>query len=191
MTDSQPPPPAWYGAAARTCIRFAAATGVFGLIVGIAFQESVRKMDFTQVAPGLHIEARIHLALVHGHVFVVLVLLPLALAGALYLARRAGGAPLSRRAVRCLTRGVLPFAAATTALMLYKGYHLLLGVRWGATDLAAVDAALYGGLRVLRYVVYGAIHGGFGLSLGLFLLALWRSLGRAARAADGGRPGGP
>lgn len=175
--------PEHYRAAIRATIRFAVVMGVVGLLVGISFQESAKKLDFASIGAGLHIEARVHLALVHGHTFLTTVVLPLVLLGALVLARHAGGRDLGPRSLRWLTWGFLPGAALVLGLMFYKGYHYLLSVRWGVTDLAEVDARLFGGLRALRYAVNGAAHGLLGLSLTVFLVLLWRSLGR--RPASG------
>lgn len=182
MTIAAPALPEHYAATIRTTIRYVVVLAVVALLVGIAFQESAKKLDFEHVGAGLHIEARVHLALVHGHVFVLSVLLPLALIAALYFALCAGGRPLGPRGIRWLTLGLLPSAAATVALMFYKGYHFLLLVRGGVTELAQVDAAFFGGLRVLRYGVYGVIHGIFGLSLVALLVLLWRSLKKQEQA---------
>lgn len=76
-------------------------------------------------------------------------------------------------------RGYPPLVAVTMALMLHKGYHLLLAVRDGARDLDAIDASYFDGLTWLRHGVYGAAHIGMAVSLGVFLVALWRSLRRA------------
>ena len=141
-----------YRAALRTLLRFAIVLAAIGLLAGIAFQESARKLPFAAAGAGLHLEAIHTLALVHGHVFLMGVLLPLALAAALPLALAAGGRPLARRDLAWLTRIYLPFAAASLALQLVKGSH------------------------ALRYGLYGLLHAGMGLGLGLFLLALWRSL---------------
>ena len=149
---------------------------IVGLLSGILFQESSKKLPHGTVDPGLRLEAVIHLALVHGHVFVTAVLMPLAMAGALVLARQLGGRDVSGKALGWLTRGYVPLTAATVALMLYKGYHLLLHVRGGATDLAMVDEAFFGGATMVRHLVYGAAHAGMGISLGVFVIALWRSL---------------
>jgi hypothetical protein len=113
---------------------------------------------------------------VHGHVLVTGVLLPIALAAAFDLARRCGGAELAPRTLRWLTRGYLPFMTASVLLMLYKGYHTLLSVRFGARDLDAVDAAYFGGVVGLRHAVYGVAHVGMAVALGVFGVALWRSL---------------
>ena len=96
---------------------------IVGLLIGISYQESAKKLPFSETGGGQHLEAVIHLALVHGHVFTLGGILPLAMAGALVLARKTGGAEVPAWAQRTLTRGYLPFAAASLALQLYKGYH--------------------------------------------------------------------
>ena len=159
---TRPDLPESYRGALRTVIRYAVIMAIVGLLVGISFHESI-----------------IQLALVHGHVFVMGVLLPLALAGALLMARRAGGRDLSPRGLAWLVRGYLPLAAASLALHLYKGYHVLLMARAGERDFAVIDQAFLGGSHVLRYGVYAVVHTGMGVALGVFLVLLWRSLGRA------------
>jgi hypothetical protein len=154
---------------------------VFALLTGILFQESAKRLDVTELPVGLYVEARLHLALVHGHVFVTAVLMPIAMAGALALTRSAGGTEVGARARAWLTRGYLPFVSATVLLMLYKGYHVLLAVRRGETDLAEVHAGLFGGAVGLRHAVYGLAHVGMAVSLVAFLWGVWRSLGGAPR----------
>jgi len=161
----------------RTLIRFAIAMAVFGLLVGIAFQESAKKLPLEAVPAGLHLAAVMPLALVHGHIFTLGVLLPLALAGALVLGLKAGGRPVGPRSLAWLRWGFLPFATATVLLQLFKGYFVLLAVRHGQHDLAAVDAAFLAGSATLRYALYAGIHSGLGITLCVFLVALWRSLG--------------
>ena len=84
-----------------------------------------------------------------------------------------------------MTRGYLPLVSLTLAMMLYKGYHVLLAVRAGERDLAAIDERLYGGLVGLRHGLYGFAHVGMALSLSVLALSLWRSL------RGGPREGGP
>lgn len=162
----------------RTLIRYAVVMAIFGLLIGIAYQESAKKLPYEAMPGGQHLEAVIHLALVHGHVFTLGVLLPLAMAGALVLAGKAGGAAVPAWAQRTLTRGYLTFAAISLALQLYKGYHFLLMARGGERDFAVIDEAFMGGTHAVRYVVYAVVHSGMGITLGAFLVALWRSLGR-------------
>jgi hypothetical protein len=165
-------------ATVRHLIRYAVVMGIVGLLIGISFQESAKKLPFSQIGGGQHLEAVIHLALVHGHVFTLGVLLPLAMAGALVLARKTGGAEVPAWAQRTLTRGYLPFAALSLALQLYKGYHFLLMARAGERNFAVMDDAFMGGIHALRYGIYAAVHSGMGITLGVFLVMLWRSLGR-------------
>jgi hypothetical protein len=169
-----------YRRAVRILLRYAIAMAIVGLLIGISYQESAKKLSHDDAPAGFHLEATIHLALVHGHVFVMGVLVPIAMAGALVLARRIGGGEVSGRGLAWLLRGFLPLAAASLALQLYKGYHILLMARAGERDLAVIDHAFMGGSHVLRYAVYAVVHTGMGVSLGAFLVLLWRSL-RGAR----------
>ena len=172
--------PSTYARTLRTLIRYAVALGILGLLIGISYQESAHKLTHAAAPDGLRLQATLPLALVHGHVFTMGVLMPLALAGALVLALKAGGAPLGPRMLATLTRGYLPFAAASMALQLFKGYFILLAVRGGELDMGAVDAAFLGGSAALRYGVYAVVHAGMGITLGTVLVGLWRSLGRRA-----------
>jgi hypothetical protein len=172
-----PTPPAVYARELRVLVRFAVAMGLFGLLVGIAYQESAHKLPWEATTAGVHLAAVHALSLVHGHIFTLGVFLPLALAGALVLALRAGGRPLGGRVLAVLRLGYLPFATATVLLQLVKGYVFLLAVRGGETDLAVVDAGFMAGNAVLRYAVYAVVHAGMGVTLGVVLVALWRSLG--------------
>ena len=188
-TMASPPPeaplPDHYRETLRTLIRYSCVMAVVGVLAGILFQESGKKLSYADAAAGLHLESVYHLALVHGHVLFTAVVLPLLLGGAMVLARRIGGRELRPAAMRWLVWGYLPFAAFTVSLMLYKGYHFLLSVRHGATDLATVDAAFFGGITALRHVVYGVAHTGMGLSLLLFMFYLWRSLSRTEKNGTG------
>jgi hypothetical protein len=170
--------PAHYPRALRVVIRYSIVMAFVGLLIGISFQESAKKLPFAKAPAGPHLEAILPLALVHGHVFVMTVLVPLAMAGVLLISLRVGGAPVSPRSLRWLTHGYLPFASASVALMLVKGYFMLLAVRHGQTDFAVIDDAFLGGHGVARYAIYAFAHAGMGVALGVFLVALWRSLGR-------------
>jgi hypothetical protein len=170
--------PGHYPGALRAVLRYTIVMAFVGLLIGISFQESAKKLPFAKAPAGLHLEAILPLALVHGHVFTMAVLLPLALAGALLIALGIGGAPVSRRNLKWLTHGYLPFATASAVLMILKGYYVLLAVRHGQTDFAVIDGAFLGGFGVARYAIYAFAHVGLGVALGAFLVALWRSLGR-------------
>lgn len=177
MSDADHALPVHYRSAIRTLLRFAAAMALFGLLCGVLFQESSKRLEHAEAPSGLHLEALLSLALVHGHVLVSATLVPIAMAAAAVLALRAGGAELSPRALAWLTRGYLPCVTLAVLLMLYKGYHVLLAVRFGASDLDAIDASFFGGLTPLRHAVYGVVHVGMAVGLGVYCVALWRSLG--------------
>lgn len=171
-----PSTPEHYRAAVRTVLRYAVVMTIVGLLSGVLFQESSKKLDYAEAAPGIRLEALLSLALVHGHVLLTGVLIPIAMAAALFLALRADGAELSRRSLLWLTRGYLPCASVTVLLMLYKGYHVLLSVRFGERDFDLIDQRFFGGLVWLRHGVYGVSHVGMAVALGVFVIALWRSL---------------
>ena len=168
--------PSRYVLTIRTLIRFAVAMAFVGLLSGLLFQESSKKLTYASAAPGLHLEATIRLALLHGHVFLIGMIIPLCLAFAMVLARRIGGAAISPRGQAFLTRGYLPLAAIALGLMLYKAYHVLLAVRGGNSDLDAVYGNLFGGITPLRHAAYGLTHTGMSVCLAVFLVSLWRSL---------------
>ncbi len=171
--------PVQYRWAVRVLLRFAVIMLVVGVLSGIAFRESAKKYAAPADGPGLSVwDATLHLALVHGHVLLVGALLPVAIAGMLHLARAHGGADLSARALKWTVYPYVAGVAATTILMLYKGYHFLLHARHGATDFAQVERDYFGGVHVLRYTVNGLSHAALGLGLIVFCWCLWRSLGR-------------
>jgi hypothetical protein len=176
-------PPEHYRATIRTLLRFSMGMVLFGLLCGVLFQESSKQLSHAQAPNGLYLEALLSLALVHGHVLVSGTLLPIALAGALTLARRAGAGELAPRTLLWLTRGYLPCVTLSLLLMLYKGYHTLISVRLGRQDLTAIDAAYFGGQSALRHGVYAVAHIGMALGLGVFAVALWRSLSARPRTA--------
>lgn len=181
MHDPNRPDP--YAPLTRVLVRYAIVMAIVALLAGISFQESAKRLSYEQAPAGLHLEAVLPLGLVHGHVFTAGVLLPLALAGALHLARRAGGGEVGLRVRTLFAWLFLPFTALSLVLLLLKGYHVLLAVRRGETDLGAIDAAFLGGHHAFRYAVYGTVHSLMGLGLVILLVAIWRSLGRGASRA--------
>lgn len=177
MAEKLPALPLHYIAAIRTLLRFGLVMVVVGLLSGIAFQESSKKMSLTPpVGEVTHLDAVLNLALVHGHILVTGVLFPIAMACVLYLARACGGMDVSRRALRWIVSTYLPFVSASILLMLYKGYHVLLSVRAGLTDMNQIDGNLFAGNKALRHSLYGLSHGGMAFALCLFSWCVWRSL---------------
>lgn len=182
MTDKHSVLPAHYTAAIRSLLRFALIMVIIGLLSGIAFQESSKKMTLAPSTGGLsHLDAVLPLALVHGHILVIGVLFPVAMASVLYLARTCGGSEVSRRALRWTVGVYVPFVSVSVALMLYKGYHVLLSARAGVTDMARIDGEFFAGSRVLRNGLYGLSHAGMGLALCVFVWCMWRSLRKTNR----------
>ncbi len=177
MTEIPPTLPIHYNKAIRTLIRFGLVMVVIGLLSGIAFQESAKKMNLTRSDGGLsHLDAVLNLALVHGHVMVTGVLFPIAMACVLHLARVCGGLEISSKALGWIVNIYLPFVSMSILLMLYKGYHVLLSARAGMTDMSQINSELFAGNLMLRHGLCGLSHAGMGLALCIFSWCVWGSL---------------
>lgn len=171
--------PAHYQRFCRTHLRFALVMILVALLAGISFQESGKKLHVSEVLPvGAHLEYLLGLALVHGHIFLVGVLLPLAFTWMLHLGLALGLEPLTPRTLACTTAFYLPGSVLTVLLMLLKGYHLLLGARHGALDYNKLNDAFLGSSHLLRAGAYGLGHFVMAVGLGFLGVGLWRSLGR-------------
>jgi hypothetical protein len=171
--------PAYYRHLYRTYLRFSLVMMVLALLLGIAFQESAKKAPISAALPaGMHLESTINLALVHGHAFLIGVLIPLAITWILYLGLSLGFAPLSEKSLKLATRLYLPGSAIAVLLMLYKGYHYLLGVRGGVTDLSQLDSTLFMGSHALRAATYGLTHTAMSLGLIIIVVSYWRAMDR-------------
>ena len=163
----------------RTHLRFALLMIGVGLLTGILFQESGKKVHLTAVVPvGAHLEYVLGLALVHGHTFVLGVLLPLALTWMLQLGLTLGFPPVSARALKASTALFLPSVSVVLILMLLKGYHFVLGVRHGL-GFDQLSHSFLGGSPGLRAAIYGLSHTVLAISLAVFALSLWRSTGKS------------
>jgi len=160
----------------RTHLRFALVMLAVALLTGICFQESGKKVHVSEAVPvGAHLEYILGLALVHGHTFLVGVLLPLALTWMLQLGLTLGFRPLTPFALRTTTALYLPGAVAVVVLMLIKSYHFILGVRHGVTDYNLLNQSFMGG-PMLRAALYGASHSIMAAGLAMFAVAFWRSM---------------
>ena len=161
----------------RTHLRFALIMLGFGLLFGIAFQESTRKLPISQAVPaGMHLESILALALVHGHAILIGTLLPLAATWALQIGLVLGAPPLSARSLSWATRLYIPGSAVSVLLMLWKGYHLVLGVRFGSLDLGALNQSFIFGSHALRAALYGTSHTAMAVGLAILGVGLWRCL---------------
>lgn len=169
--------PEHYRALYRTWLRFAIVMMVIALLAGLSFEESAKRAPVSAALPaGVHLEAILPLALVHGHAFLLGAVMPLSLLFMLHLGLTAGFKPLGAKTLRWATWLYLPGAAVSVALLLYKGYHWVLGVRFGHTDFAAWNAAFFGGNEALRAATYGLAHTAMSLGMVILAVAFWRSM---------------
>jgi hypothetical protein len=169
--------PSNYRAIFRVYLRFAIVMIFVALLSGIMFQESSKKTPFSEVLPpGLHLEAIINLALIHGHAFLVGVLIPLAITWMLYLGLALGYQPIAEKPLKIGSWLYLPASVAVVMLMLYKGYHFQLGVRQGNLDFQALNESLFMGIHPLRAAVYGLSHTAMAAGLGTIVVSFWRSM---------------
>jgi hypothetical protein len=161
----------------RTHLRFALVMIAVALLTGICFQESAKRVHVTASVPvGAHLEYVLGLALVHGHTFILGVLMPLAFTWILQMGLSLGFPPISRLALRATTALYLPGALAVVVLMLLKSYHFVLGVRHGQTDFNELNQSFMGASHGLRAGVYGASHAAMAAGLGLFAVSIWRAM---------------
>jgi hypothetical protein len=172
--------PGSYRAVFRIYLRYAVIMIFVGLITGVLFQESAKKTPFSEVLPpGLHMETVIHLALLHGHAFLIGVLIPLAVTWMLYLGLALGYAPVGERSLKIGSWLYLPASVVAVFLMIYKGYHFQLGVRQGNLDFQALNESLFMGNHALRAAVYGITHTAMAVGLGTIAVSFWRSMKKA------------
>lgn len=173
--------PAYYRPIYRVYLRFSLVMMGLALLLGVAFQESAKKAPISAALPaGLHLESTINLALVHGHAFLIGVLIPLAITWILYLGLSLGFKPLSEKSLKLATCLYLPGSAIAVILMLYKGYHVLLGVRAGQTDLSVLNSTMFMGSHALRAATYGLTHTAMSLGLFIIIVNYWRSMGKCS-----------
>jgi hypothetical protein len=179
------PLPESYRRFLRITVRYALVMLAAGLLAGISFQESGRKLTLDMAPAGAHLEFLLVLAMVHGHAILLGCLLPLAMAGMLLMGLRLGAPPVPDRALAWSMRLAYPGIALSVLLMLAKGYWFVLGARFGALDLGRLDKAFLGHPALLRAALFGAAHLAMGLGLGILGLALWRALSRPSSGQAG------
>lgn len=169
--------PPQHGRAIRILLRYAAVMGIVGILAGVAYQESSKRLSYELAAHGLREEGTLRFALLHGHVLLTGVVLPIACAVMLALGPRVGGRPLGRKSLGWLLYGYLPHTALALVLLLAKGLHFLRAAYGPNFDVAAAQESFFGGHRLWRHSVYGYVHFVMGLGLVVFLVAVYRSLG--------------
>lgn len=176
--------PDYYPKFYRIYLRFSMVMMIVALLMGILFQESSKKAPITAALPaGAHLESIISLALVHGHAFLIGVLIPLAITWMLYLIASMGGRPVSEKTLKIGTSLYLPGSLMAIILMLYKGYHFLLGVRSGQMDFNVLNESFFMGSHALRAAAYGLTHTAMAVGLGIIVFSLWGSLSKTPKSA--------
>jgi hypothetical protein len=169
--------PAHYRKFYLVFMRFAIVMMIFGLLMGITFQESSKKAPISAaLPPGMHLEAIIDLALTHGHIFLIGALIPLALTWLLSLALSLGFEPVSERSLKIGARLYIPGAIGAVLLMIYKGYHYILGVRNGQFDFEKLHDTFFFGSHAARGAAYGLSHTLMAVGLGFIAVGVWRTL---------------
>ncbi|MBS1784737.1 MAG: DUF2871 family protein [Acidobacteria bacterium] len=171
--------PDHYRALYRTWLRYAIVMILLGLLIGLSFEESAKRAPVSAVLPaGVHLEAILPLALAHGHAILLGTVLPLVLVFMLHLGLTLGFRPLGAKTLKTATWLYLPGSALSVALLLYKGYHWVLGVRFGHTDFVTWNAAFFGGNEALRAAIYGLAHTAMSVGLAVLVIAFWRSMSK-------------
>jgi hypothetical protein len=185
IIEKESPPmtsvPAYYRKFYIVSIRFSVIMMILGLLIGITFQESAKKAPVSALLPpGVHLEAVLELALTHGHIFIIGALIPLALTWMLSLVLSLGFPPVPERNLRLGTIFYLPGAAGAVLLMLYKGYHYLLGVRGGQLNFEILDHTFFFGNHALRAAAYGLSHSALAIGLIMVVVGVWKSMKKPA-----------
>lgn len=194
--------PDHYRAAMRRLLRLAAVGIMVGMLLGITWTEfnkstrygpEVRKVDppegrvKVELPAGTRWANGLHFKLGHGHAILVLGLLPIGFAASLLLLHRSGSGEVSPRTV--LVAPLLYYAGGVGAvtIMVYKGAAVFLGLRrailaGNPTDLATLEASLFGGSKLLKVACYASTHLALSIGAFWFLIAVFRAAGRAAEA---------
>lgn len=158
-------------------LKFAFLMTIISLLMGVMYQESSKKLPISEVLPaGAHWEATIHLALTHGHLFLIGVLIPVAVCSMVLFSQILGAKPVSEKVLLWCRRIYVVSAAFAMGLMVYKGYHYNIVMRGGTTDFHVVDEMLFGGNHAIRAAVYGLTHTLMVGALYTLVVKLWRRL---------------
>jgi hypothetical protein len=126
----------------------------------------------------MHWESVVHLSLLHGHAFMMGGLLPMVVVWMLYVAHQLSGNAVSPKTLGWTSGLYLPATSIAILLILYKGYHYLLFVRFGQRDFAHIAESFFFGSEVARAIVYGVTHTALFVSLSALLIAIWKTLGK-------------
>ena len=190
--------PDHYRAAIRRLLRLAAVGIMVGLLLGITWTEfnkstrygaTVQKVDPPQgrvkieLPAGLRWANGLHFKLGHGHSILILGLLPIGFAACLLLLHRVGGGVVPPTTVKLAPIIYYVGGIGAVALMVYKGGAVFLGLRdsilaGAPTDLATLEAGLFGGSRVLKGLLYSTTHTAMAGGAFWFMIGVFKAAGR-------------
>jgi hypothetical protein len=170
--------PTHYQTTFRTVLRFAVVFIILGLLTGVLYQESSKKLPEGSLPFELVFQGNYSLSLIHGHTFLIGVLIPVGVAFMLTLGLVLGAVPIGPKALKWGYGLYLPNAAVAVGLLIYKAYHTQISVRLGQTDLQAVNHAMFGGIEAIRHAAYGLSHTLMAVGLITLAVALWKSLSK-------------
>src|SRR6478609_11535510 len=157
-------------------IRLACTMILFALFTGILHRESTRHLSYANLAPGIHWEAIYHLALVHGHIFMIGVILPIITLVMLHFGMILRAAPLSETTIAWGKRLYHTGAGLMLGLFIYKAYHYVLSVRFGLLDFSKIETTYFAGNSLLKALLYGLSHTSMSVCLGIFAVGLLKTM---------------
>ncbi|MBY0405953.1 MAG: DUF2871 family protein [Cyanobacteria bacterium] len=185
--------PAYYAKFYTRFIRFSLVMMIIALLSGVVYQESSKKAPISELLPaGVHLESIFHLSLLHGHVFLMGVLVPMAVVLILHLGTVLKRKLLSEKQLNWVSALYLPCASIAIFLLLLKGYHYLFSVRGmslmgighdfkGAPlSFEVIEQTFFWGEDGLRKLVYAVVHSVLSLGLGIFVVGMWQNLDKSA-----------
>jgi hypothetical protein len=169
--------PDYYKATVNTLLRFALLMLSLGLIAGIIYAESAKKVAMGAFDPLVVFQANYNLSLLHGHTLMFGVFIPLSVLALLVTpVLLLGTKPVGAGALSWFKKLYIPGALASVALLLYKAYAVQFMVRGGSSDFANIDHLLFQGNHTLRTIMYAVPHTAYGVALFIVVIAIYRSL---------------
>ncbi len=154
-----------------------ACVGVFiGIFAGLLTTEIRLTIPYSKIPPGMHLEAVLHLEILHGHIITVLAILPITMAGMLTFARMAGGSEIASKFLPRFAMLYLIGAWLSMAIMATRAFQVAYLAKNGATDFDAIDEKVLFSAP-LRTFVYICAHipltGGLVSFVVLVAASLW------------------